>query len=314
MTGTKPEYSGVKLVCPVCRGPLRFASDIHCLNCGKQYAYENGFPDLIVGGRFEDEDDAERTAYEENCNEYTARNYLLPSFQRLFTRIRRTSATVERPRLLSLGCGTGKDVDLLNESGFEVFGIDCGNRCNVWPHRVHADRLYLANGKHLPFEDRSFDLVYCGCVFPHIGVDGDSTRVLPEYFEERLAIAREMTRVLRPGGHILVSSPNRWFPLDIFHGRTPENPYPRLNPPTNPFLLSSGDYRRLFGRAGCNDFQLLPVTGYWGFIRMKQRWKGRLLSIPVETVFEAVSWRPLSFLRGSVVNPWLVMLARKPAQ
>jgi hypothetical protein len=79
-------------------------------------------------------------------------------------------------------------------------------------------------------------------------------------------------------------------------------------------LLSPGDYRNLFRRAGCNEFQLLPVTGYWGFIRMKQRWKGRLLAIPVETVFAAVSSPILAFLRGSFVNPWLVMVARKAAQ
>ena len=307
-----PAIALPKLVCPVCKGTLDFRqSEIFCGGCSAKYSYEHGFPDLIVGGRFDDEDDAARTSYEEMCNEYTARNYLIPTFQRLFHGV--ASKGQRKPRLLSLGCGTGVDVDLLNAAGFEVVGIDCGNRSKVWPHRIESERLFLANGKHLPFEDGSFDVVYCGCVFPHVGVDGDSTRVLPNYFEERLVIAREMTRVLDPDGYILTSSPNRWFPIDIFHGRTPENPYPQFNPPWRPFLLAPRDYEALFRSAGCNLFRLLPVTGYWGFIRMKKRWKGRLLALPVEAVFSTVSAGPLKFLRGSPISPWLVMLMKKNA-
>jgi hypothetical protein len=120
-----------------------------------------------------------------------------------------------------------------------------------------------------------------------------------------------MSRVLAPGGVVMVSSPNRLFPIDIFHGRTPDHPYPRVNPPWSPFLLSAGDYRRMFAKAGCARSHLLPVTGYWGFIRMKQRIKGRLLAFPVDTIFRLVSTEPLRALRGSPVNPWIVMAAEK---
>ena len=109
----------------------------------------------------------------------------------------------------------------------------------------------------------------------------------------------------------MVSSPNRLFPLDIFHGRSPDQPYPRLNAPWSPFLLSAGDYRRLFAAAGCRTARLLPVKNYWGFIRMKQRLAGRVLAFPVETIFTAVSAHALSALRGSALNPWLVMAAEK---
>ena len=280
---------------------------INCARCGAEFGYEGGFPNLIVGGRFDDAPNPERSAYEERCNEYTTRNYLLPVFRKLYP-------DRSRPhRLLSLGCGTGVDVDLLNEDGFETAGIDCGNRCDVWPHRHFKERLCLANGKNLPYEDATFDVAYCGCVFPHVGTEGDSHRVMPGYREERLAIAREMTRVLKPDGHILVSSPNRWCPVDIFHGRSPEHPFPRLNPPGSPFLLSPADYRDLFGRAGCNFFRLLPVTGYWGFINLKARLTGRLLALPVESVFRLVSMEPFRFLRGLPVSPWLVMLMKKEA-
>lgn len=296
------------LVCPLCRGALEFTPlRIACRRCAGEFAYQEGIPDLVVGGRFEDADDPDRMAYEDVSNADTTRNYLVPTFRGLLREL------AHRPRLLSVGCGVGIDVDILTQAGFDVVGIDCGNRCQAWARREQRHRLYLANGKHLPFEDATFDLVYCGCVFPHVGVVGDSRKVRPDYAEERLAIAREMTRVVRPGGHILVSSPNRLFPLDIFHGRSAEQPYPLLNLPTNPFLLSAGDYQRLFREAGCDRARCLPVNGYWGFVRMKKRRTGRVLAVPVEAVFRLVSWRALRFLARSPINPWLVVLMEKAA-
>lgn len=296
----------IRLVCPVCRSPLSMLPDkVICVGCSHTFEYDRGFVDLIVGGRFEDEPNAERCAYEERSNAHTTEHYLMPTFAKLFP------PGGKPKRLLSLGCGTGIDVDMLNAAGFEVQGIDCGNRCDVWPHREFRSRLHLANGKHLPFEDETFDAAYCGCVFPHVGTQGESHAVLPEYREERLAIAREMSRVLKPDGYILVSSPNRLCPVDIFHGRSKEHPLPRLNLPSDPFLLSAEDYRKLFGEAGCQLFRLLPVRGYWGFINMKTHWKGRILAAPVETIFRVVSNDALSFLRPMPVSPWLVMLMRK---
>jgi len=297
--------SAVRLVCPLCNGELQFAAqNITCRRCGGPFEYRDGFPDLIVGGRFDDDLGKAQTLYEEQSNDWLSRRYLIPTLEGLL-------AGVRRPRVLSLGCGTGVDVDLLADRGFDVVGIDCGNRSGAWPRRTHQDRLCLANGKRLPFETASFDAAYCGCVFPHVGVEGDSNRVTATYREERLTIAREIGRVLRPGGHVMVSSPNRLFPIDIFHGRSPEQPFPRLNPPWNPFLLSAGDYRRMLAQAGCDRTRLLPVKGYWGFIRMKGRFKGRLLAFPIETIFNAVSTEALRALRGSPISPWIVMAARR---
>jgi SAM-dependent methyltransferase len=303
MSGDQVNRIGV--VCPFCLGALHFMpASIACSTCGEHFDYRDGFADLIVGGRFDDDLGDLQTRYEEASNEWLSRQYLIPTLRRLLKGI-------ARPRVLSLGCGTGVDIDLLAADGFDIIGIDCGNRSESWPRRVCRDRLCLANGKHLPFETASFDAVYCGCVFPHVGVEGDSNRVRVDYQDERLAIAREMGRVLKRGGHAMVSSPNRLFPLDIFHGRSPDQPYPRLNAPWDPFLLSAADYRRLFAAAGCQSTRLLPVKGYWGFIRMKQRAVGRLLAFPIETIFNAVSFEATRALRGSAVNPWLVMAAEK---
>ena len=295
------------LVCPSCRSPQLIASGegYDCLGCGMRFPLVGGYPDMIVGERFDDASDAALLRYEEQSNEDLTRNYWQPLFRRLWAGQQR------EPRLLSVGCGTGVDVDLLRQDGFDSVGIDCGNRTSVWPRRAHADCLLLANGKRLPFDDNSFDCAFCGCVFPHVGVVGDSNVCAADVEEQRLELAREMVRVLRPGGYVIVSSPNRRFPFDIFHGRTPGTYKPRYNPPSSRFLLSVADYERLFRAAGTGAATALPVENYWGFIRSRHSIKGIVFGTPVRFIFWLVSRPAFGFLRDSPANPWLVVMLQK---
>jgi SAM-dependent methyltransferase len=310
-TAIKPETPAaagcpVTLVCPACGGGLRTRHDgVHCVACAAHYPVINGIPDLIVGERFDDDNDADCLCYEEAANADTTTNYWIPLFRRLWPQ------GGPRRRVLSVGCGTGVDVDLLQAHGFDSIGIDCGNRTAVWPRRQHVERLLLANGKHLPFEDGTFDAVYCGCVFPHVGVAGDSFEVTSHYLQDRQALAREMVRVLRPGGKVVVSSPNARFPLDIFHGRDSGALKPRVNRRGDRFLLTFQDYQALFVNAGCVGAHALPVAGYWGFIRSRHSVKGYLASLPVRFLFWWVSRPAFQFLRTSSLNPWIVVLAEK---
>lgn len=299
--------SSLGVVCPACHGRLVYEPEkMSCAGCGMEFSYCNGFPDLIIGGRFDDPTDEAQLLYEEQSNTDTTKEYLIPTLRKWWPEARKT-----RPRLLSLGCGTGIDIDLLCEEGYDCVGIDCGNRTSTWPRRKHHERLLLANGKHLPFESASFDCIFCGCVFPHVGVVGDSFTVAEHYREDRLGLAREMTRVLRPKGKILVSSPNRFFPFDIFHGRPNGGYKPRPYKPSDPFLLSVNDYRRLFQEAGCRTATAQPVKGYWGFIRSKNSLKGYVMALPVRAMFWLASVGNSTLLRSSPLNPWIVVLIEK---
>lgn len=60
-----------------------------------------------------------------------------------------------------------------------------------------------ADGRDLPFEDRSFDYVHSSAVIEHVG-----SRNM------QLRFAHELWRVARKG--VFVTTPNRWFPVE-FH-------------------------------------------------------------------------------------------------
>jgi SAM-dependent methyltransferase len=58
----------------------------------------------------------------------------------------------------------------------------------------------FADGRHLPFRDKSFDVVFSNSVIEHVGD-----------FVRQEQFASEIARV---GVHYFVQTPNRWFPVE----------------------------------------------------------------------------------------------------
>jgi SAM-dependent methyltransferase len=306
ISGKPPSSVPVPIVCPKCYGDLaRVPAGAKCQHCESGYSYEDERLDLIVGERYDDSTSDEVLVAEEVSNSATTIRYWIPLFHKLWPNVE------SRPTILSLGCGVGTDVDELCAAGFNAMGVDCGKRSGVWSRRQSPERLIMANVGNLPFPDASFHCIISGCFFPHVGVDGASYDVVPDYYKLRLKLAIEITRVLKPGGRVITCNPNRWFPFDIFHGHTANHASMRPTSPFNPLLPSRGDYGKLFGEAGCRRAKTLPVEGYWAFTGSSKSTKGRLLSAPVRFLFWLVSRRLLWFLRSSFVNPWLIVMMEK---
>lgn len=112
-------------------------------------------------------------------------------------------------RVLDIGCGSGRHVGAAY--GLErvfVIGVDpnlndlkaAASRLEfhdlLGAHGGGRWRLSAADATALPFESAGFDLVICSEVLEHI-----------DNHQQAMA---EMVRVLRPGGHLVVSVPRRW--------------------------------------------------------------------------------------------------------
>ncbi|HJS46828.1 MAG TPA: methyltransferase domain-containing protein [Gemmatimonadales bacterium] len=98
-------------------------------------------------------------------------------------------------RALDLGCGTGPFTLLTQAHGFEVVAVDIGPKLLGVARRKGARLPVAADALRLPFRDGAFDAVVTSECIEHT--------VAP-----RSAVA-EALRVIRPGGILALTCPNR---------------------------------------------------------------------------------------------------------
>lgn len=230
-------------------------------------------------------------------------------------------------RVLDVGCGVGRTVARLVAAGYEAYGIDLPCLSPYWS-KTGKDRGRFVCGEatNLPFADGCFDVVISMGVIEHIGtVDGHCT-LADDYDSARRSYARELLRVAKPGGRILLACPNKRFPIDPQH-----LPSDAHSPRTLAFrlrdyifnktglnihrtwgkyhLLSYDEVRELFiVDGGGSTFEPLPLKGYFGL-----------------TMFKSGFWKPFAklaeiwindmpaFLRSSSLNPYVLAQIRKDA-
>jgi len=100
-------------------------------------------------------------------------------------------------RILDVGCGFGRHLKILANSSRKLFGID-NNKVMIKKARknlagIKNIRLSLQNGKELAFKDNSFDFVIC------------MTNTFGNLPSIKLNVLKEMRRVCRKGGKVIVS-------------------------------------------------------------------------------------------------------------
>lgn len=106
---------------------------------------------------------------------------------------------------LDLGCGLGQQVRSLRERGYHVFGIDAAEGLVRRAHDAGLPAL-AGSALALPFGDATLDFVYVVGVMHH----------LPDTAAQEAA-CREILRVLRPGGRLVVHETNPRNPLFSFY-------------------------------------------------------------------------------------------------
>lgn len=93
---------------------------------------------------------------------------------------------------LDAACGTGRFAGYLAERGHQVIGVDSSpDMLDVARRRVSTAEFLLGELNELPIADRSVDVVTCGLALSHLPSLGPAMA--------------EFARVLRPGGHLIVS-------------------------------------------------------------------------------------------------------------
>ncbi len=228
-----------------------------------------------------------------------ARRYLKPLLEQL-------GYEPGRATVLSAGCGMGSDVDVLSDAGYATWGIDIGNRVLCWHQRKTQGRLARADIRSMPFEGEQFDFILSLNTIEHIGVIGDSIRVAPDYLDQRRRALRSLLRVLKPGGHLLLSGLSRSVPFDF--GHVQDHGFVRIHSPWEKFLLDYSDVKKLCRETGAvAQVEPLPLRGFFSWTRLRHSPVARPFLPFVEWVFGGL---PQS-VYGWGICPFWIALARK---
>ncbi|MFM7592233.1 MAG: class I SAM-dependent methyltransferase, partial [Isosphaeraceae bacterium] len=111
--------------------------------------------------------------------------------------------------ILEIGCGTGGFLAAAAKSGRNAFGIDIASRWLVVARsrlqearkNSHITNILPACTENLPYTNDSWKLIVADSLLEHV--------------DDAVAAIREMVRVVRPGGLILIWTPNRrWLGPD----------------------------------------------------------------------------------------------------
>jgi SAM-dependent methyltransferase len=144
-------------------------------------------------------------------------------------------------RVLDMGTGPGTLLPYLRQAlgqggTITAFDISPGMAREAGRKRGETRAgVVCASAMAMPFRTGSFDAVVCFAAFPH--------------FEDKPSAVREMARVARPGGRIVVAHLLGRARLSDHHGKHPAV--------ARDLLPEDADMERLFREAGLTEFSLI---------------------------------------------------------
>lgn len=203
-----------------------------------------------------------------------------------------------RGSVLDNGCGVGSYIEHLKPFGGQVFGLEYEAQHAAISASRHAN-IIRAAGEQLPYPSNHFDLILSNEVLEHVQNDSDAIR--------------EMVRVLKPGGRVVIFCPNRWHPFET-HGHYWRGEYKFGNTPLINYLprvwrdklaphvevYTRRDLKKRFAGLPVKYIRRTVIWRAWDNIITRWPRLGRL----VRAVFYALEKTPLNFLGLS--HYWVV--------
>lgn len=111
-------------------------------------------------------------------------------------------------RVLDVGASSGEFLEAALAEGWDAVGIEPSSD-GVNAALSKGLNVVQTSAEELPFEDGTFDLVHSNHVFEHLA--------------DPLAAAREVFRVLKPGGRVFIEVPNQFDNIQFFRYRLMRN-------------------------------------------------------------------------------------------
>jgi SAM-dependent methyltransferase len=145
-----------------------------------------------------------------DADPYTIGQNLDSAFQR-----RRIELTIELaqeavssasgiPKILDLGCGQGHITYELQQrlTAAEITGLDCSVSAVEYAHdHFRGIDFAVGDAYEPPYSKEYFDLVICNSLWEHV--------------PDPLRLLGKMREILKPGGHVIVSTPSRYRVINL---------------------------------------------------------------------------------------------------
>ena len=118
-------------------------------------------------------------------------------------------------KILDFGCGEGHTVLILNEMGFDVYGLEIKQH-EYWKNIGKNFKVY--DGINLPYQSSFFDVMIIFGVLEHIGSYPRDVNKFDEYQQARINCLLALRRILKKKGMIFIYDfPNKYSPNEILN-------------------------------------------------------------------------------------------------
>ena len=166
--------------------------------------------------------------------------FVVRIFKGSYPRLKLGQEPLRGKKICDIGCGDGRNIILLHEIGLEVFGTEITpeivEKVSRELHRINitAD-IRVGKNNQLPFPESSFDFLLSWNSCYYMGI--------PENHHSFDQYVSEFSRVLKPGGRLILSVP---MPsCFIFSGSRPFKPgYREIT--DDPYLIRNGQVFKVF--------------------------------------------------------------------
>ena len=145
--------------------------------------------------------------------------------------------------LLDVGCGSGKRMQLLRDLGWSVEGVDNDLQA-IGQAQNKGLNVRLGNLEEQEYSDNRFDAITMSHVIEHV--------------HQPLSLLQECHRILKPGGKLVVVTPN----AESWGHRLFKDAWVHLDPPRHLHLYSSKTLRKLVGKVYFGNIKTF-TTLHW---------------------------------------------------
>ena len=139
--------------------------------------------------------------------------------------------------LLDVGCGSGEFLKRMEEMGYQVEGTEVDS-CAVENARSKGLQVRLGTVEELLYPDNYFGVIVMSHVIEHVH---DPTELLKECY-----------RILKPGGKLVLVTPNVSSLMHRFFGPS----WPALDPPRHLYIFNPPSLRRLVEEANFEGLRI----------------------------------------------------------